>query len=157
MKEYAKDFYKSDAWKKARVAVIKRANGLCERCRAAGQYKPGVIVHHKKYITPGNIHDARVTLDLNNLEYVCEDCHNKEHKAKPNSRYTFDAKGNLLPPKENKQQTTPPRYFIFDRGKKNRGRYLKKTLQGRTYMRGVKIWQKIQKLRRRKNLKGQTN
>lgn len=82
MKEYAKDFYKSDAWKKARVAVIKRANGLCERCRAAGQYKPGVIVHHKKYITPGNIHDARVTLDLNNLEYVCEDCHNKEHKAK---------------------------------------------------------------------------
>ena len=120
MKEYAKDFYKSDAWKKARVAVIKRANGLCERCRAAGQYKPGVIVHHKKYITPGNIHDARVTLDLNNLEYVCEDCHNKEHKAKPNSRYT-------------------PRYFIFDRGKKNRGRYLKKTLQGRTHMRGVKI------------------
>ena len=101
MKEYAKDFYKSDAWKKARVAVIKRANGLCERCRAAGQYKPGVIVHHKKYITPGNIHDARVTLDLNNLEYVCEDCHNKEHKAKPNSRYTFDAKGNLLPPIEN--------------------------------------------------------
>jgi len=77
VKEYAKDFYKSDAWKKARVAVIKRANGLCERCRAAGQYKPGVIVHHKKYITPGNIHDARVTLDLNNLEYVCEDCHNK--------------------------------------------------------------------------------
>lgn len=64
MKEYAKDFYKSDAWKKARVAVIKRANGLCERCRAAGQYKPGVIVHHKKYITPGNIHDARVTVFL---------------------------------------------------------------------------------------------
>lgn len=126
MKEYAKDFYKSDAWKKARVAVIKRANGLCERCRAAGQYKPGVIVHHKKYITPGNIHDARVTLDLNNLEYVCEDCHNKEHKAKPNSRYTFDAKGNLLPPKENKQQTTPPGTLFLTGGKRTEGDTSKK-------------------------------
>lgn len=129
MKEYAKDFYKSDAWKKARVAVIKRANGLCERCRAAGQYKPGVIVHHKKYITPGNIHDARVTLDLNNLEYVCEDCHNKEHKAKPNSRYTFDAKGNLLPPKENKQQTTPPG-TLFLTGKKEPREILQKNSAG---------------------------
>ena len=126
VKEYAKDFYKSDAWKKARVAVIKRANGLCERCRAAGQYKPGVIVHHKKYITPGNIHDARVTLDLNNLEYVCEDCHNKEHKAKPNSRYTFDAKGNLLPPKENKQQTTPPGTLFLTGEKRTEGDTSKK-------------------------------
>ncbi|WP_244345724.1 HNH endonuclease [[Clostridium] scindens] len=108
------------------MAVIKRANGLCERCRAAGQYKPGVIVHHKKYITPGNIHDARVTLDLNNLEYVCEDCHNKEHKAKPNSRYTFDAKGNLLPPKENKQQTTPPGTLFLTGEKRTEGDTSKK-------------------------------
>ena len=82
MKEYAKDFYKSAAWKRARQTVIKRANGLCERCRAAGLYRPGVIVHHKDYITPENIHNPGVTLNLDNLEYLCEDCHNKEHKAK---------------------------------------------------------------------------
>ena len=52
MKEYAKDFYQSAAWKRARQTVIKRANGLCERCKAAGQFVPGVIVHHKEYITP---------------------------------------------------------------------------------------------------------
>ena len=62
MKEYAKDFYKSAAWKRARQTVIKRANGLCERCRAAGLYRPGVIVHHKDYITPENIHNPGVTL-----------------------------------------------------------------------------------------------
>lgn len=108
MKEYAKGFYQSDAWKKARQTVIKRANGLCERCRASGRYVPGAIVHHKEYITPGNIHDARITLALDNLEYVCEDCHNKEHKAKQNSRYRFDEKGNLLPPIGEPGHTTPP-------------------------------------------------
>lgn len=96
MKEYAKDFYKSAAWKRARQTVIKRANGLCERCRAAGLYRPGVIVHHKDYITPENIHNPGVTLNLDNLEYLCEDCHNKEHKAKPNNRYRFDSDGKLL-------------------------------------------------------------
>lgn len=34
MKEYAKDFYKSDAWKKARVAVIK---GQMDCVSVAGQ------------------------------------------------------------------------------------------------------------------------
>lgn len=68
---------------------------------------PGVIVHHKEYINPANIHDARITLDVSNMEYLCEDCHNKEHKTKPNDRYKFDAHGNLLPP-EPKNQAHPP-------------------------------------------------
>lgn len=137
MKEYAKSFYQSDAWKKARQTAIKRANGLCERCRAAGRFVPGVIVHHKKYIMPGNIHDARVTLALDNLELVCEDCHNKEHKAKHITRYRFDGNGNLLPPPGEKERVRP-RWAEFWRGRKNRGRYLKKTPQGRTHMRGDK-------------------
>lgn len=81
MKEYAKGFYKSAAWKRARQQVITRSNGLCERCKARGIYKPGYIVHHKEYITPGNINNPNITLNLDNLEYVCEDCHNKEHKG----------------------------------------------------------------------------
>lgn len=113
MKEYAKDFYKSTAWKKARQTVIRRANGLCERCRAAGLYRPGVIVHHKNYITPENINDPGVTLNLDNLEYLCEDCHNKEHKAKPNNRYRFDSNGELLPPKGQERKDTPPQGVDF--------------------------------------------
>ena len=73
-KEYAKGFYQSKAWKRARIQVIKRANGLCERCKAAGEYKPGVIVHHKEYITPGNINDSHITfysiIDTHFLESV---------------------------------------------------------------------------------------
>lgn len=59
MKEYAKGFYKSAAWKRARQQVITRSNGLCERCKARGIYKPGYIVHHKEYITPGNISNPK--------------------------------------------------------------------------------------------------
>lgn len=126
MKEYAKDFYQSKAWKKTRQTVIKRANGLCERCRAAGLYVPGVIVHHKKYITPGNIHDASVTLNPANLEYLCEDCHNKEHKAKSNGRYRFSSDGKLLPPKEMMKQTTPPGIQNFAGGQRTEGDTSKK-------------------------------
>lgn len=104
MKEYAKDFYRSAAWKRTRRQVILKANGLCERCLAAGIYNSGAIVHHKEYITPGNINNAKITLSLDNLEYLCEDCHNKEHKSKHNTRYRFDTNGNLLPPIKD----TPP-------------------------------------------------
>nr|WP_318682681.1 HNH endonuclease [uncultured Acetatifactor sp.] len=122
MKEYAKEFYKSAAWKRARQQVITRANGLCERCRARGIYKPGYIVHHKEYITPGNIGNADITLNLDNLEYVCEDCHNKEHKAAHTpKRYEFDENGNLLPPKENSKADHTPRPVNFGRGKRTEG------------------------------------
>lgn len=70
MKEYAKGFYKSAAWKRARQQVITRSNGLCERCKARGIYKPGYIVHHKEYITPGNISNPNITLNLDNLEFA---------------------------------------------------------------------------------------
>lgn len=98
MKEYAKDFYTSDAWRKTRIAYIKKVNGLCERCMAAGEFVPGKIVHHRKHITPKNISDPRITLSFDNLELLCEDCHNKEHKRKNNCRYKFAADGTLLPP-----------------------------------------------------------
>lgn len=126
MKEYAKGFYQSAAWKRTRQTVIKRANGLCERCKAAGLYVPGVIVHHKEYITPNNVHDASVTLDPANLEYLCEDCHNKEHKAKPNTRYRFDSDGKLLPPKGEERRTTPPGGLILDAPTRTEGDTSKK-------------------------------
>ena len=158
MKEYAKDFYKSTAWKKARQTVIKRANGLCERCRAAGLYRPGVIVHHKNYITPGNIHDPGVTLNLDNLEYLCEDCHNKEHKAKPNNRYRFDSNGGLLPPKgQEKKDTPPPGGQFWTRAKEPREILQKNSAGSHAYEGGVRIWQKIRKVTRRKPQKEPTN
>lgn len=96
MKDYARKFYLSEAWYRTRNAYYKSKFGLCERCGAAGD-----IVHHRKYITPRNIHDSNITLNWANLELLCMDCHNKEHSSKrnmQNKRYAFDANGNIIPP-----------------------------------------------------------
>lgn len=74
MKEWARGFYKSKAWLKCRGGYLKSKFGLCERCGKAAK-----IVHHKKYLTPLNINDPNVTLNWDNLEALCQDCHNKEH------------------------------------------------------------------------------
>ncbi|BFK26971.1 MAG: HNH endonuclease [Blautia producta] len=102
-KEYAKAFYNSDAWKKTRAAYYKHCGGICERCmrefkegkRSLEDVKPVKIIHHKKHITPKNINDPRITLSFDNLEGVCDDHHNKEHKAKV-KRYRFDKQGNII-------------------------------------------------------------
>ena len=95
MKEYAKGFYKSATWERCKNAYIKSVGGLCERCLENGIVKAGVIVHHRKYITPDNISDPNITTDFNNLELLCQDCHNKEHQRKKR-RYTVDNFGRVL-------------------------------------------------------------
>ncbi len=94
-KDYAQSFYNSKRWKKIRKAYFKRMNGICERCSEAGD-----VVHHRTYITPANIHNPEITLNLKNLEVLCGDCHNKEHKKKEaaKTRYRVDANGNISPP-----------------------------------------------------------
>ena len=39
----------------------------------------GYIVHHKCYIDTSNVFDSNITLNFENLELLCLDCHNKEH------------------------------------------------------------------------------
>lgn len=96
-KEYARSFYKSTAWIKCKQAYIKSVYGLCERCG-----KPGYIVHHKKHITPNNINDSNITFNWDNLEYLCLDCHNKEHrfnkekKAATRKGLKFNSNGELV-------------------------------------------------------------
>ena len=94
MKEYARGFYSSKAWKETRKAYGKSVGGLCERCRKKGLVVPGVIVHHKNYLTPENINDPSVSLDWNNLELVCMACHNEDHEGRE-KRYTVDELGRV--------------------------------------------------------------
>lgn len=95
MKEWAKPFYQSTAWKQCRAKYIKSVGGLCERCSKKGLIVAGYIVHHKCYLTPENINDPSVTLNWDNLEYLCQDCHNKEHTLKYRKRYRIDSNGKV--------------------------------------------------------------
>lgn len=103
-KEYAKDFYNSDAWKSTRNAFFSYSRGRCSRCqkefeegkRSLEEMNPGRIVHHKKHITPENIGDPSVTLSFDNLELLCDEHHNKHHKG-GDKRYKFDKDGRIIP------------------------------------------------------------
>jgi 5-methylcytosine-specific restriction endonuclease McrA len=93
MREFAKHFYHSKAWKDCRASYITKVHGLCERCAAGGK-----IVHHKVYLNEQNIHDPNITLCHDNLELLCQDCHNTEHMARLpiQNGLSFNADGDLV-------------------------------------------------------------
>ena len=66
--------------------------------QAKGRLRPGKIVHHTCYLTQENINDPMVSLNFENLEYLCQDCHNEEHHAGASTREDcmFDEEGNLI-------------------------------------------------------------
>lgn len=78
-KPFARKFYSSKAWQDCRNEYAKRRHHLCENCLRQGIYKPGTIVHHKIELDPVNIEDPEVTLNFDNLELLCRECHTQAH------------------------------------------------------------------------------
>ena len=106
MKDWAESFYKSRAWQNCAKAYAKSKGGLCERCLKEGRYSAGVIVHHKIHLTPDNVFDHAVTLNFDNLELVCRDCHAAEHGNK--KRYKVDDLGFVYTPHSENKIVNPP-------------------------------------------------
>jgi 5-methylcytosine-specific restriction endonuclease McrA len=97
MQTVAKQFYNSKQWKDVRSIYIDSVHGLCERCSKDNQIVPGLIVHHKIRLTAKNIKDPNISLNTNNFELLCIDCHNQEHMGKKEIRdYVFDDDGQLI-------------------------------------------------------------
>lgn len=86
--------YKSKRWEKLRL-LKKNISPFCERCLLNGVYTPVRIIHHKEYITDLNYYDDNVFFNLDNLESLCQDCHNKEHFGEKEN-YTFDNNGDII-------------------------------------------------------------
>ena len=94
MKEFARNFYNSPAWKKCRASYISSVGGLCERCYRNGKITAADTVHHKIHLSPENINDPNITLGWSNLEALCRDCHAAVHGNK--KRYKIDAAGRVI-------------------------------------------------------------
>ena len=102
-------FYKSKAWNDVRKTIWLKQNLLCNRCHKP-VYVDGIsdyipkdkrlkgIVHHINYIDNSNVYDKNITLNPDNLEGLCIECHNKEHMTTDITRkeYEFDENGNLI-------------------------------------------------------------
>lgn len=78
-KEFAKKFYSSASWQACRNEYIEKKHHLCENCLKRGIYTPGEIVHHVIEVTPVNIDNPEITLNHNNLELLCRQCHLEIH------------------------------------------------------------------------------
>lgn len=95
-KIWAKKLYNSVAWKNCRASYIAKVFGLCEG-KDCG--KPGYIVDHIIELTPENINDVDITLNHNNLQYLCLECHNTKTFARYSNTaegLMFDEQGNLI-------------------------------------------------------------
>ena len=92
-RDFAKNFYKSSAWQKARQLALMRDHGLCQ---TPGCFMPAQEVHHIIELTPENITDPTITLDINNLTCLCRDCHMRMHRTDGEQRYIFNEKGELI-------------------------------------------------------------
>jgi len=88
-------FYHTTAWRKTRKIVLRRDNFECQECKRQGKYSKATTVHHKKHLKDR----PDLALDLNNLESLCNPCHNKEHPERFENFY-----------QEKKKPFTPERW-----------------------------------------------
>jgi len=92
---FAKSFYNSKRWKFVRNAYVQSRFGICERCGAPNSKQ----VHHKIWLDEVNINDPDISLNFDNLELLCDTCHQNEHHCFGSATIeglSFDASGMLV-------------------------------------------------------------
>ena len=88
------EFYHSTPWKRLSRAFLLSKNYICERCG-----KPAEIAHHRRYLTAENVLNPDISLNPDNLEALCRDCHNAEHFGSGGATaqgLTFNQYGDLI-------------------------------------------------------------
>lgn len=91
-----RSFYRSKKWQRVRDYQLTE-HPFCEECLKRGIHTPAVIVHHVVWLTADNYKDPYYSLNPDNLESVCQTCHNRIHDAR-NCRkdLCFDKDGRLV-------------------------------------------------------------
>ena len=98
-KQWAQAFYHSSVWKATRKRALIRDGYTCRVCGARA-----TEVDHIKELTPSNIEDKSISLNMDNLQSLCHDCHTiktmmDKGVVKPDcdEGFYFDADGCLSP------------------------------------------------------------
>lgn len=94
-KDWAKPFYNSMEWKLLRRQAMVRDGFTCERCGARA-----TEVHHEIELTPENISDPSISLNLKLLHSLCHHCHTSITQSSQqdcDEAFEFDASGMLVP------------------------------------------------------------
>ena len=83
-----KKLYNNTKWRKLRD-VYMMEHPLCQRCLEKGITKVAEDCHHKKSPFRNGlsmIERYELLLDYDNLEALCRDCHNDEHRNKRHNK-----------------------------------------------------------------------
>lgn len=94
-RDFAKSFYNSSSWKRVRLIYLQSKHYICERCGSPNARQ----VHHKEYLTEENINNNNIALNFDNLECLCDICHQNEHNEKTSitrDDVEFDDNGQLI-------------------------------------------------------------
>lgn len=94
-KVFSKAFYNSKAWRNVSTHYMLKKHYICERCGGVAS-----ICHHKHWLNEWNVNDMRVSLDEQNLECLCQSCHNREHATREGA-CVFSADGQVVGTREN--------------------------------------------------------
>lgn len=95
MRSIDNSFYKSKEWTACRQSYLS-LHPLCELCLEKGIITPAKIVHHKIHLNEENYKDPTISLNHENLQSVCQECHNNIHfKKVVSDRWSFDENGEL--------------------------------------------------------------
>lgn len=75
-----KSFYASETWINFRLGLITERGNRCQRCGKIIPKSTDIIAHHKIELTPENVRDHTISLNPEEVDLVCFDCHNEIHK-----------------------------------------------------------------------------
>lgn len=96
MKKYTVEnnrFYQRKAWKACRESYIGKRilidGGLCEIC----EDRIGKEVDHIIELNEHNVNDPEISLNHDNLQYLCKECHNMKTFGNTNRGVFFDENG----------------------------------------------------------------
>ncbi len=94
--EFSKKFYKSKEWLDLREQIILERGATCTMCGEVIVESKFIQLHHIEELSPDNINDRNITLNPDNLQVLCQVCHNKLH-----GRYCKGALRNIKPKRIN--------------------------------------------------------
>lgn len=97
-------FYNSKAWRDCAKAYAQSRCYICERCGNRNvnygfkPYEKQFHVHHKIALTDENISNPDISLNWDNLELLCQRCHDIEHYGAPCTQegLMFNENGDLV-------------------------------------------------------------
>lgn len=89
-------FYCSRPWRDLSYSLKIKANGKCNRCNQTLLDFSKLIGHHKIELTEYNVTDVHIALNPDNIEVVCHQCHNAEHRRFGNKQNVYIIYGSPL-------------------------------------------------------------